>query len=204
MEGALATIEQVLKAANQPSNGNPGDVMDGNREKEMFPDSAEDQQARARAIRALAARGMAMAKALGMMRGRGNSPGGEQRQVRALRGVHRTPWQVALQRWLEGVSPGERTYMRASRRGADRDDVVMPGRQRYSMMLNVILDTSASMADDIPGALGAIADFCEATGVDEIRLVQCDTAVTSDELLSTSELANTRSRATAAATFPPR
>ncbi len=56
-------------------------------------------------------------------------------------------------------------------------------------MLNVILDTSGSMTDEIPFALGAIADFCEATGIDEIRVIQCDTAVTSDELLSASELA---------------
>ena len=92
--------------------------------------------------------------------------------------------------WLEGVAPGERTFTRASRRGSDRSDVVMPGRKRYSWMLNVVLDTSASMSDEIPFALGAIADFCDVTGVDEIRLVQCDTVVTSDEVLSPSELAD--------------
>jgi predicted metal-dependent peptidase len=79
--------------------------------------------------------------------------------------------------------------MRASRRGAERTDIVMPGRHRHSMMLNVILDTSGSMSDEIPFALGAIADFCEATGIDDIRVIQCDTAVTSDEMLSPSELA---------------
>jgi predicted metal-dependent peptidase len=105
-----------------------------------------------------------------------------------LRGIHSTPWQVAIQRWLDGVSPGERTYTRASRRGAERTDVVLPGRQRHSTMLNVILDTSGSMTTDIPFALGAIADFCEATGIDDIRVIQCDTAVTSDETLSPSEL----------------
>ena len=41
----------------------------------------------------------------------------------------------------------------------------------------------------IPFALGAIADFCEATGIDDIRLIQCDTTVTSDEMLSPGELA---------------
>jgi hypothetical protein len=92
--------------------------------------------------------------------------------------------------WLEGAAPGERTYTRASRRGNDRSDVVMPGRKRHSWMLNVILDTSASMSDEIPFALGAIADFCDVAGVDEVRLVQCDTVVTSDEMLSPSELAD--------------
>jgi predicted metal-dependent peptidase len=110
--------------------------------------------------------------------------------VTALRGLYRTPWQMALQKWLEGAAPGERTFVRPSRRGADRSDVVLPGRKRDSWMLNVVLDTSGSMEDEIPRALGAIADFCEAAGVDDIRLVQCDTAVTANEVLSPAALAN--------------
>ena len=96
---------------------------------------------------------------------------------------------MALQTWLEGVVPGERTFTRPSRRGAERADVVMPGRKRYSWMLNVVLDTSGSMSDEIPRALGAIADFCEAAASTTSALIQCDTAVTSDEMLSPGELA---------------
>ena len=188
-EGKVATIEQVLGAARQGGGAAMGDALDAKREREMFPDDSDEQVARARAMRDLAAKGMALAKAMGAMRGRGDAPGSSQQNVRALRGVYRTPWQLALQTWLEGVMPGERTFMRASRRGADHGDVVTPGRKRYSWMLNVILDTSASMSDEIPHALGAIADFCEAVGVDEIRIVQCDTTVTCDEMLSASELA---------------
>jgi predicted metal-dependent peptidase len=187
-EGEAVTIDQVL-GNGEPSSNNGGDVLDAKREREMFPEDAAEQAQRARAIRDLAAKGMAVARALGIMRGRGLDPGSSQQQVRALRGIYRTPWQVALQRWLEGVSPGERTFTRASRRGAERTDIVMPGRQRHSMMLNVILDTSGSMSGEIPAALGAIADFCEATGIDDIRVIQCDTAVTSDEMLSPTELA---------------
>jgi predicted metal-dependent peptidase len=40
--------------------------------------------------------------------------------------------------------------------------------------------------------LGAVADFCDAIAVDQIRVVQCDTAITSDELLSPGELADYR------------
>lgn len=185
-QGQEVTIEVVLANAD-PSSA--GDVLDAAKEREMFPGDSADQEARTRAIRDLAARGLAMAKAIGIMRGRGTGPGGAQQNVRALRGIYRTPWHVAIQRWLEGVSPGERTFTRASRRGADRDDVVLPGRQRHSTILNVILDTSGSMSNEIPPALGAIADFCEATGIDEIRVVQCDTDVTSDEMLTTTELA---------------
>ncbi len=184
-DGETVTIEIAL------SGGAPdaGDVLDAALERKMFPGSAEEQDKRARAIRDLAVKGLAMAAALGAMRGRGIGSGGGQQNVRALRGIYRTPWQVAIQRWLEGVSPGERTFTRASRRGADREDIVLPGRRRETMTLNVILDTSGSMSDDIPFAIGAIADFCEATGIDDIRIVQCDTTVTSDERLSPAELA---------------
>jgi predicted metal-dependent peptidase len=189
-DGVAVTIEQVLGAPGRDASGTPGDVLDAKREREMFPDDTEDLAKRARAIKDLAAQGMAMAKALGIMRGRGSDAGGAQQTVRALRGIYRTPWQVAVQRWLEGVTPAERTYMRASRRGAERTDIVLAGRQRASIMLNVILDTSGSMSHEIPHALGAIADFCEAIGIDEIRVVQCDTAVTSDAMLSPGELAD--------------
>jgi predicted metal-dependent peptidase len=59
-------------------------------------------------------------------------------------------------------------------------------------MLNVVLDTSGSMTEAIPQALGAIADFCETHAIDDIRLVQCDTAVGSDEILSPAALAQYR------------
>ena len=186
-DGVVVTVEQVL--GGPAASGNPGDVLDATREREMFPQDAVEQAKRIRAIKDLATKGMAMAAAIGLMRGRGADAGSSRQSVRALRGIHCTPWQVAIQRWLEGVSPGERTYMRASRRGAERTDIVLPGRQRHSTMLNVILDTSGSMTSDIPFALGAIADFCEATGIDDIRVIQCDTTVTSDELLSPGELA---------------
>lgn len=187
-EGAVVTVEQVLGAARQGPPGTGGDVLDRARERELFPDDSQDQAERARAIRNLAARGMALAKALGALRGRGIAAGGMQQSVDARRGLYRTPWQAALQTWLDGVAAGERSYVRASRRGADRMDVVLPGRKRHASMLNVVLDTSASMGDDIPAALGALADFCDMAGVDDIRVVQCDTVVTSDEVLSPAAL----------------
>jgi predicted metal-dependent peptidase len=191
--GGEANLEDVLEAARRAGAGDGsndrGDVFDEKREAQLFPDDVADQAERIKAVRELAARGAALGKALGLMKGRGNTPGGTSRDVQAERGIYRTPWQAALQRCLEGVTPGERSFQRASRRGAERTDIVMPGRQRYGQMLNVILDTSGSMSDAIPGALGAIADFCEQAGVDDIRLVQCDTEVTGDELLTPPELA---------------
>ena len=171
-----------------------GDVLDARRERELFPDDAADQARRAEGDAASSPpRGLALGKAMGAMQGpRRRRRRRRSRSSTALRGIYRTPWQMALQTWLEGVAPGERTFARPSRRGADRHDVVMPGRKRYAWMLNVVLDTSGSMTDEIPRALGAIADFCDAAGVDEIRLVQCDTAVTSDEVLTPDALAALR------------
>jgi predicted metal-dependent peptidase len=170
-----------------------GDVLGDAREREMFPQDSAEQARRAKEIGELAAKGLALGKAMsamnGAMQGRGSETGATRQLVDALRGIYSTPWQMALQTWLEGVVPGERTFVRPSRRGADRADVVLPGRRRTSWMLNVVLDTSGSMSEEIPRALGAIADFCDAAAVDDIRLVQCDTQVTSDEVLTPAALA---------------
>jgi predicted metal-dependent peptidase len=166
-----------------------GDVLDEQRERDWFPQDSDAQAEQARKIEEMAARSLALAQAMAAMRGRGTDPGASQQAVIALRGLYRTPWEMALQKWLESAAPGERTFMRPSRRGADRHDVVLPGRKRESWMLNVVLDTSGSMTDEVPRALGAIADFCDAIAVDQIRLMQCDTAVTADDVLSPEQLA---------------
>jgi predicted metal-dependent peptidase len=191
-EGEVVTVGRVFgpspSAGNRDGNDS-GDVLDERREREMFPGDTDDQARRAREIGDLAAKGLALGKAMGAMLGRSAEAGDTRQVVDALRGIYSTPWQLALQTWLEGVVPGERTFVRPSRRGADRGDVALPGRRRHAWMLNVVLDTSGSMSDEIPRALGAIADFCEAAAVDDIRLVQCDTAITSDEVLTPSALA---------------
>jgi predicted metal-dependent peptidase len=168
-----------------------GDVLGGEREKELFPDDVAGQEEQAERIKGVASSGLALARAVGAMRGlRGDAPGAAAHVVTALRGIYRTPWEVVLQRWMESVAPGDRTFTRASRRGADRGDVVLPGRRREGWMLNVILDTSGSMADQIPRALGAIADFADSVAVDRVRLLQCDVAVTSDTLIAPDELSS--------------
>lgn len=192
-DGEVTVAGQVLgppaAGSGGPSADESGDVLGDARERELFPDDTADQAGRAKEIGELAAKGLALGKAMGAMRGRGSEAGAARQLVDALRGIYSTPWQMALQTWLEGVVPGERTFVRPSRRGADRQDVVMPGRRRHAWMLNVVLDTSGSMSEEIPRALGAIADFCDAAAVDDIRLVQCDTQVTSDEVLSPTALA---------------
>jgi predicted metal-dependent peptidase len=167
-----------------------GDVLRDATEREWFPGDAAEQEARAAAVKALAGKALGLAAAMGKLKGaRGAEPGASRQMVSALRGLYRPPWELALQRWLESVAPGERTFVRPSRRGAERTDVVLPGRRREGWILNVVLDTSGSMTDELPRALGAIAEFCDAAGVDQVRLLQCDAAVTSDETITPVELA---------------
>jgi predicted metal-dependent peptidase len=166
-----------------------GDVLGPQREKEMFPDDVAAQAEQVKAIKEAASAGLALARAVGALKGlRGDDPGATSQVVTALRGIYRPPWEVVLQRWMESVAPGERTFVRPSRRGADRSDVVLPGRRREGWILNVIVDTSGSMADEMPRALGAIADFCDSVAVDQVRILQCDVTVTGDELVSPTEL----------------
>jgi predicted metal-dependent peptidase len=194
-EGKDASIRQVLKPGHGAGQGDPsgnedaGDVLADKTEREMFPAEAQDQARQKAAIDDVIARGQALAAAICNQKARGSMGGGTSASVTALRGRLRPAWQQALQRWIEFSSAGERTFARPSRRSAYRTDVVMPGRMRTSWMLNVILDTSGSMAEDIPLALGAIADFCDGAGVDQVRVMQCDTVVTADETVSPAELA---------------
>lgn len=192
-DGQPVTLRRVFTSGSVEAQDqrDAGDVLDDRTERELFPDEASEQAARVKALKEVSAKSLALAKAMGAMKGRGGEAAAAQQQlVTALRGLYRMPWEMALQKWMESVAPGERTFLRPSRRGAAQADVVLPGRKRESWMLNVVLDTSGSMTDDIPRVLGAIADFCEAVAVDDIRLVQCDTAVTSDETLSPGDLAD--------------
>ncbi len=175
--------------------GPPGDVLDSALEREMFPETGmREQAARTRAVQEQAARAVSLQALMEAMsgQGKGQDGGAGQGTVDALRGWYRPPWELALQRWLESVAPSDRSYARPSRRGADRTDVVLPGRKREGWTLHVVLDTSGSMVEEVPRALGAIADFCEALGVEQIHLIQCDTAVGSDEILAPAEVARWR------------
>jgi predicted metal-dependent peptidase len=166
-----------------------GDVLGDELERDWYAEDLGDQADHARRIEELAAKGLALAKALAAMKGRGSDSGVSHQVVAALRGVYRTPWQVAMQKWLESVAPGERTFVRPSRRHVERGDIVLPGRKRESWMLNVLLDTSGSMTSEIPRALGAIAEFCDLLAVECIRIVQCDSEIKSDTVLAPDELA---------------
>ena len=192
-DGESITLRRLFQPGgdSHSAGDDAGDVLGSSLEKQLFPHEVAEQGAQAEAMKELAAKALSLAKAMGAMKGmRGLGAGTESQTVNALRGLYRTPWEVALQRWLESVAPGERTFTRPSRRGEACVDGVLPGRRREGWMLNIVLDTSASMGDELSRALGAIADFCDAVGVGQVRLVQCDTAVTADDCIDPAQLAH--------------
>ncbi len=108
-------------------------------------------------------------------------------------------WTLTLQTSVAALSRKERTFMRPSRRqsavafdlGEDWPSVVsMPGRRvTHAGQLVAIVDTSASIEDEtVAIALGAICAAATAEGIDEVRLIQADAEVTSDEVVSPADL----------------
>ena len=162
------------------------DVLSERLERTLFPDDMTDPARAAERTRALAARPLGLAKACA--RGaRGSDAGGQQQVVDALRGLYRTPWELALQRWLESVAPGERTFREHRGRGAPRRSSC-PGRRREGWILNVVLDTSGSMTDVIATRAGRHRRFLRCRRVEQVRVLQCDAQVTADDLMSPSSL----------------
>ncbi len=108
-------------------------------------------------------------------------------------------WTVLLQRSVAALARSERSFLRPSRRQSAvafdagelwPDLVSMPGRKVVQAgQLVAIVDTSASMSEElIAQALGSICAAATAEGVDEVRLIQADAAITSDEIVSPADL----------------
>jgi predicted metal-dependent peptidase len=92
----------------------------------------------------------------------------------------------------------DRSFLRPSRRmaalaeadGTWPDVVAMPGRRVLPAgRLVTVIDTSSSIdAGTLARFLGSLAAVATAEGIDEVRLVQADAAVTSDTTLLAAEL----------------
>jgi predicted metal-dependent peptidase len=172
-----------------------GDLIPGNVENALEPDVSPEQRRKQRQdVRKAAAKALS----LGALRARmdesqkGQPAQGPERGEILMKAIHtayQPPWQLALQRWMDAVAPAGRTYAKASRRGAERDDgVVLCGRLREGWTLHIVLDTSGSMEQVLPKVLGTIASFCDGAGVSEVHILQCDVEVTRDEWLEPPQL----------------
>ncbi len=174
----------------------PGDLIPPDAEGDFEPDVSPEARARRRErVRREAAKAGALGELKKRMAASDAVPPEPERgetTMNALHAAYHTPWQLALQRWMDAVAPGERTYARPSRRSGDRSDVVLPGRRREGWALHIVLDTSGSMVDYLPKALGAIASFCETSSVTQIHLLQCDVEVTHDDWIEPEQLSEYR------------
>ena len=183
--------------SGQDARDDDGDVLADALERDWFGENGAQQRERQRQAREALERGVALARALGTLKGAlgarmGLEPGTRSEDVDGRRGAWRMPADLAVQRWIESVAMGPRTFERPSRRAWGVTDAVLAGRRRESRILNVVLDTSGSMTDLLPAALGAVGDVCEALDIDSVRLVQCDAAVTADDTIAPHELARRR------------
>jgi len=211
--GKSPISEALEKAGLVPPEQNPQEPqrMPGGRTPlgDLIPNAHEDifepgiTPEQRRAMRQQIRKAAAKAMSLGALRAKmdeSQKDGAQQvdsqrgeRMMRAVHAAYQPPWQLALQRWMDAVAPAGRSYARASRRGAEREDgVVLCGRLREGWTLHIVLDTSGSMENVLAKVLGAIASFCDSAGVAEVHILQCDIEVTKDEWLEPAQLAEFR------------
>ncbi len=172
-----------------------GDLIPGSAENVLEPEVSPEQRRKQRQeVRKAAAKALS----LGALRAKMDeaqkgqpvqNPERGEMLMKAIHTAYQPPWQLALQRWMDAVAPAGRTYAKASRRGAERDDgVVLCGRLREGWTLHIVLDTSGSMEQVLPKVLGTIASFCDGAGVSEVHILQCDVELTRDEWLEPAQL----------------
>ncbi len=172
-----------------------GDAMTAEEEAELEPDigpkerSASRDRVRREAVRSVTLKELRSQMDQATGHGAGADPGASRTLMEAIATAYQPPWQLALQHWLDAVSPGPRSYAKPSRRGAERDDgVILAGRKREGWALHVVMDTSGSMINTLPRILGLLASFCEGAGVNQVHIMQCDVGVTADEWIDPAEL----------------
>jgi predicted metal-dependent peptidase len=111
---------------------------------------------------------------------RGDMPGELRRAVNAVTkpGV---PWQSVLRDFLERSTGGGTSWIPPARRHVHRG-LYLPSRQHELLRVAVALDTSGSTEHDLPRFLSELQRIVRGFGRYELRLLQCDAAVASDEL----------------------
>lgn len=160
-------------------------------EAELFPEEAdEERENRQVAIEIWRETKMADDFIDRMKRGKGNGGGNDREIVYATGKGYRTPWEAALQKWVDDCAPRCRTWARASRRLGERKDICLPGHRdsEEARRLVIVLDTSGSMYYLHGRVLGAIREFACAAGLREVRILQCDAALTKDEVVKVDDL----------------
>ena len=158
--------------------------------------STVDEQARALAWRMRLSTAMQEERASGGKTW-GDMPSWIDEMIRAT--IEPPPsWTVILQRSVSQLTRTDRTWLRPSRRmsalahaeGAWPACVTMPGRKVVlAGQLVAVVDTSGSIDETVLSRfLGAVASAAAAEGIEEVRLMQADAEVTSDEVVTPADL----------------
>ena len=182
--------EPAQKDNPEPAEKITLDMIGENLEETLFPE--EDKASRVKRKNELEAVCL-NAAALSILFpssscGMGRNAGGCFSDVEIVRSHYSPPWEMAMQRWFDGVAVPKRSWARASRRGAWRSDVVLPGRAQDCFMMHIILDTSGSMTEYIPLLLSQIGSFARNVGMEQVHILQCDTEVADDEFVEIGQL----------------
>lgn len=190
LEAALEAAGLVSpRVSSQPQIGRQSmDVIFPSQEAELFPNEAPSPDPVALQVAVEQSRVLLEVARQERVTGIGGHSGRLHLGLKEL--YANPPWESVMQRWLEAVAPSERTFARPSRRGADRGDCILPGRNRVGWTLHIVLDTSGSMVGDLPYLLGTIKSFCENAGVSEIHMIQCSDQVAADDWLPIEALSN--------------
>ena len=166
------------------------DMLSEEAEEKLFPDEDRKEREKVRIVLQDLCRRAAARCAILSRREGGGDGGGFAQAVDIVRSCYVPPWEMVMQRWFDGLVIPKRSWGHASRRGAWRNDVVLPGRDQECYTLHIVLDTSGSMAKVIPSILGKIGIFARNVGMEQVHIVQCDAEVTEDEFVEIGQLEN--------------
>ena len=193
-KGAVPLPGQGAGVADSPGDDNDNDHEDSDQKGDNRTGEGEDAQKRRAAEVTWR---MRLAEAIAEDRAAGEPTWGKlpqwaQEWMQAT--IEPPPnWTAVLQRAVAALSRAERSYLRPSRRSAAigwSSEVRLAGRRVVPAgQLAAVLDTSGSIDEPtMRRALGAIAAAATAEGLDEVRLVQADAEVTSDRVMSPTDM----------------
>ena len=116
---------------------------------------------------------------------RGSAPAWLKSVLKAL-DPPRLSWQAILGRYLERSRQGGVTWLRPNRRLASQG-LILPGRRSERLRAAVVIDSSGSTVQAIPGFLSELRGILRAFGRHEVRVIVCDAAVHSETVWTEAE-----------------
>jgi predicted metal-dependent peptidase len=168
------------------------DIISQEQEKELFPEFSNKMiRDKVRIINEVSDKVIALHKLeKSMNKNIGTDAGNMSYFEKLIHNKFIPPWESYLQKWFDDTSSTSRSFYKASRRTYQDKEIVIAGKKREGFTLNILLDTSGSMLNSMSKILGIIASFCNANNINNIRVIQCDSEITVDNIITPYELEN--------------